>query len=205
VVRLATPEDADGLIASLIRAFDDDPVFGWVLRDDAKRAQGRDAWFRTCLDAMSMPFGHVYVSDGCEGAAMWVPPGQWSSNPLSNLPILPDLARATGLGRLHRLAALARETDRVHPAEDHFYLLHLGVDPAHQGQRLGSALLRPVLQHCDETGLGAYLECSDEVNLRFYERQGFEVTCTIKPGFGGPTLWPMWRAPAGSGEPAEGA
>lgn len=51
-----------------------------------------------------------------------------------------------------------------------------------------------MLDRCDRDGLPAYLESSNERNVPFYLRQGFEVTGEIElPG--GPKVWPMWRTP----------
>jgi len=70
----------------------------------------------------------------------------------------------------------------------------LGTDPVEQGKGIGSALMRPVLERCDEEGIGAYLESSKHSNLAFYGRHGFDVTREIELT-DGPTIWPMWRAP----------
>ena len=81
----------------------------------------------------------------------------------------------------------------MHPkAEPHWYLAFLGIEPSEQGKGLGSALLRPVLERCDSEGTPAYLETSNERNLPFYQRHGFEVVqqCGIPDG---PHFWGMWR------------
>ena len=82
---------------------------------------------------------------------------------------------------------------RYHPKEPHWYLPLLGVDPARQGQGLGSALLKHALAHCDAEGLPAYLESSNIKNVPLYERHGFEVLGVIQPG-DFPPLYPMLRA-----------
>ena len=67
--------------------------------------------------------------------------------------------------------------------------------PEHQGKGLGTALLRPGLEHADALRLPAYLESSNERNVPLYERHGFAVIAEhVLPD--GPTLWLMWR-PAG--------
>lgn len=85
--------------------------------------------------------------------------------------------------------------ERRHPATPpHWYLVWLGTDPSDQGKGLGSAVLRPVLEHCDTEGVAAYVESSKERNIAFYARHGFRVIRELRLPRG-PTVWPMWREP----------
>ena len=70
----------------------------------------------------------------------------------------------------------------------------LGTEPERQGNGIGSALMQPVLDDCDEHGIGAYLESSKERNIAFYGRHGFKVTEEILLPKG-PPVWGMWRDP----------
>jgi GNAT superfamily N-acetyltransferase len=90
-----------------------------------------------------------------------------------------------------------------HPKERHYYLGTVGTDPEWQGRGVGSALLQPVLDHCDEEGLPAYLESSKQQNLPFYHRHGFDITGQIHSPDGAVTLWMMWREPRGPRDPGE--
>jgi len=83
----------------------------------------------------------------------------------------------------------------MHPHEPHWYLATLGTAVELQGQGVGSALMQPVLEHCDAEGLPAYLESSKERNVPFYRRHGFEVVKEVPLPGGGPKLWTMWREP----------
>jgi GNAT superfamily N-acetyltransferase len=86
----------------------------------------------------------------------------------------------------------------AHPREPHYYLASLGVAPEAQGNGVGSRLLGPMLERCDREGVPAYLESSRDRNVPFYERHGFRVTDELRLPLGGPTLWLMWREPAGA-------
>jgi ribosomal protein S18 acetylase RimI-like enzyme len=98
--------------------------------------------------------------------------------------------------KLFRALGVLATAERVHPREPHYYLAVLGTEPAAQGKGVGSALLQPILERCDEEGTGAYLESSKESNIAFYARHGFEVMSELKLGRGrGPSIWPMWRNP----------
>ena len=136
-----------------------------------------------------------YTTGGVVGAAIWERPGQWKVGMLEQLRLLPAMARINGrlLPRILRaLAAL----ESNHPAEPHYYLPFLGVDPDWQGRGLGAALLRPVLDRCDDERMPAYLEASSPRNRALYERLGFEVTEEFQVGKGSPPVWRMWRAPS---------
>ncbi|MGH3553712.1 MAG: GNAT family N-acetyltransferase, partial [Mycobacterium sp.] len=55
--------------------------------------------------------------------------------------------------------------------------------------------MRSRLDRCDAEHCPAYLESSKPENVPYYERFGFTVTGEVVLPYGGPTLWPMWRAP----------
>lgn len=75
----------------------------------------------------------------------------------------------------------------------------IAVAPERQGEGLGSALVRSVLDRCDQEGVPAYLEASNERSRALYERLGFGHTGKPLDLPEGPRMWPMWREPrAGS-------
>ena len=79
-----------------------------------------------------------------------------------------------------------------HPSEPHWYLPLIGVDPAHQGDGHGNALMVYALAQCDRDHKPAYLESSNPRNIPFYQRHGFEPLGAIQVG-SSPTLIPMLR------------
>ncbi len=138
----------------------------------------------------------VWTTDSRAGAALWAPPRRWRSSVREDLALTRSVARFRLAARLPFTAAGMLGIERRHPPEpDHWYLAVLGIDPSAQGQGLGSAVLRPVLERCDADGIGAYLESSKERNIDFYARHGFRVTGELALPRG-PAMWPMWRDPA---------
>jgi RimJ/RimL family protein N-acetyltransferase len=84
-----------------------------------------------------------------------------------------------------------------HPADRHWYLGTLGVEPELWGQGIGTELLSTWLQMVDDDRTPAYLETDAAGNLRFYERAGFEVVEEIWAL--GVRIWTMRRPAVGAG------
>jgi ribosomal protein S18 acetylase RimI-like enzyme len=143
-----------------------------------------------------MPHQQVWTIEDLAGVTVWAPPGHWQVPPRELLGRAPSIARAFGRG-LPRVLRATTMVEKQHPGDLHYYLSYIGVAPARQGNGLGTALLRPVLDRCDSKGAPAYLEATNKRNLPLYRRQGFEVRGELDlPN--GPRLWTMWREP-GSG------
>jgi ribosomal protein S18 acetylase RimI-like enzyme len=193
-VRRATAADVDAMAAQLAATFFDDPVIRHIFRNEARRDRGLRHYFATQMRADYLPFGGCYTAEGSAGAAIWAPAGKplltGVAAALTMLPVLPYVAThlATTLRLLHVM-------ESMHPHEPHWYLASLGTAVERQGQGVGSALMAPVLAHCDAEGLPAYLESSKERNVPFYRRHGFEVTHEVPLPGGGPAIWTMWRDP----------
>lgn len=203
-VRKARADDATSLVDVLARAFDDDPVINWFVRQDAGRADGMRRFFEVAVHTLTLPHDEVYTAAGGAGAALWAPPGAWQLGPEEVEALLPDFTSAFGPDHVERTLAGMEMMDAHHPTEPHFYLLLLGVDPTLHSRGIGSALLRTVLRRCDAQRLPAYLEATAPRNVALYERHGFVVTDVLHlPD--GPPFWPMWRTPrTPSADVAEG-
>jgi predicted N-acetyltransferase YhbS len=77
----------------------------------------------------------------------------------------------------------------------HWYLAAIGSDPMVRGKGFGQVLMESRLDRVDAEHAPAYLESTKHENIAYYQRFGFEVTGEIVLPEGGPTMWPMWRAP----------
>ena len=193
--------------AVLGRAFADDPLFTYILPE---RTAGREAklrWFMERGARYGHSYGQVHTTAGnVEGNAVWLPPGDVKLT-------MPRMARTGivlaplkfGLGAFSRFLSAVNEMERLHEEqvpERHWYLMILGVDPARQGQGVGSALLAPGLSRADADGLPCYLETMKERNVPFYQRHGFQVLHEGNLPKGGPYYWTMKR-PAGAAATSE--
>jgi GNAT superfamily N-acetyltransferase len=189
VVRPATPDDRPALAAMLARAFWDDPPMVWAAPDERSRLRRGRLFFGARLRTL-LPHELSWTAPDGAGAALWAPPDAWRAPPRELL----SAARAIPARRLPWVLRGMTRVEHLHPKERHLYLAVLGVEPARQGEGLGSRLLAPGLEMCDREAVPAYLETAKERNVTFYERHGFRVTreFTLPRG---PKVWLMWREP----------
>src|SRR5581483_5225524 len=158
--RIARPAGIDELAqlcATLADAFAEDPILQWLIRS----GRGRDGRLRRLfaleLTNYVFPAGLVRTTDGCHGAVLELPPGRWkwpNTMPLSDAL---GWVRVFGLG-LPKAATTQSFFERDHLKEPHYYVRYVGVASRFQGQGIGTELLRPTLERCDQEDLPAYLE-----------------------------------------------
>jgi ribosomal protein S18 acetylase RimI-like enzyme len=178
----------------LARAFIDDPVAEWACRPDSLR-QSMLEHFHATRTRQLLAHEDVWISAEGTSAALWAPPKRWRLTARQDAELSRGLLHPRLFARLPLIVAGLLGIERKHPLKPpHWYLAVLGTDPSAQGQGLGSAVLRPVLEQCDSDGVAAYLESSKERNIDFYSRHGFRVTGELRLPRG-PRVWPMWREP----------
>lgn len=192
----ATRQDLDAVCDITARAFDDDPVVSWILRDDHRREEAFRLFFQTVARTTYFPHGEVYINAARTGATMWLPSDK-KDDPgfLAQLRVLPTIVRICGWKKVARLMKLQTLLDGKHPTEPHYYLFSIGCLPEVQGQGIGSGLMEPMMRRFDEEQIPAFLENSRAANLPFYQRHGFEVREQLNLLGDGPPMWLMWRAP----------
>jgi GNAT superfamily N-acetyltransferase len=151
-------------------AFFEDPIFGWLMPGDTKRAARLRRYFAIELRHLALARGRVWTTSDLAGAALSLPPGAWRA------PLRVTLLEGGAFGaHLSRAARLSAAIEQRHVRERHYYVRDVGVLPTMQGKGLGSTLLAPTLSRCDSEGLPAYLEASSERNAALYTRLGFEL------------------------------
>lgn len=203
-VRAAAPEDLPAIREMLVRAFDDDPQFSWLMPSERSRPARLRRFFGTLLRLEGFGLADIEVvgnDGGVAGAAVWFPPGGWPPPAIRQLRALPGYIRAFGK-RVTAASVLVNVAARSHPRSGYWYLACIGVEPATQGSGLGSALLRSRLAVCDSQGALAFLESSKPSNVPLYEHFGFVAAAPLSLPPGAPEITPMTRPPragAGSG------
>jgi GNAT superfamily N-acetyltransferase len=193
----AQKSDVPALSRTLGRAFYEDPIMRWMLPDDAQRAKGLPRMFSVMTRRHFLAGGGVEVAtNGVDigASTLWDPPGQWKQSRREELLMMPAFILAFR-SRVQAAQELVEVMKAEHPEEPHWYLAVIGSDPTVRGTGFGQALMRSRLDRCDAEHAPAYLESTKKETVPYYMRFGFEVTGEIKLPNGGPSMWPMWRAP----------
>ena len=193
-IRLATSADTPRLVKMLARTFYDDPFAMWVCPPDNIRMRHLESFYAPFIKMM-LHHETMWTTQHCEGVAIWAPPGKWRHSLKEMLPLSRSLLFPQLLLRAPLVATGLALSERAHPeTPEHYYLAMLGTDPESQGRGLGSAMLKPMLDQCDDDGIPAYLESSKHANVAFYARHGFRVVREFDV-LRGPRIYLMWREP----------
>ena len=177
-VRRATRDEIPDLAAVLTRAFARDPFYLFLAGDAPERSSRMREGWRGILTFASAHLSDTWTTEDRAGVALWLPPSYSGPSFIDSLRIMPSIARLAGWRRLRVVADAVGTLERRrhhHVQRPHFYLSALGVEPQRQGEGVGSALLQPVLDRCDQRRIPAYLETATARNVLLYERLGFDV------------------------------
>ena len=188
-VRTMTQDDENRAIDTVVLSFVGDPMTRWVW-PEAQQYLAAMPRFVRAFGGAAFAQGGGFCSDEYAGAALWLRPGVHPDEKrlveLIESTAAPDAREAGG--------AIFEQMAKYHPEEVHWYLPLIGVDPAHQGNGHGDALMQYALEHIDREKVPAYLEASSPRNIPFYRRHGFEQLGTIQVG-SSPAIVPMLRRP----------
>ncbi len=186
-VAVTGPSQAEQAMAVIVLAFSADPAARWSYPDADRYLTHFPAIVRA-LGGGAFAHGTACHIGGFAGAALWLPPGVHPDEAA----LVAALKGSVPGERQAGVFAVFEQMGRYHPAEPHWYLPLIGVDPIHQRKGYGSALLNHVLLQCDRDRTPAYLESSNPANISLYERYGFRVLATIQVG-SSPPICPMLR------------
>jgi ribosomal protein S18 acetylase RimI-like enzyme len=193
-IAAAVNSDLEKAVACLAAAFAQDPITSFLLRPGSDYPGRLTRFFSLLMRArlaLEMPVLVARSASGIHGAAMGysVAPPAW--------PV--DMAEEWAFfeksvpGLADRMAAYDEIAESSKPAEPHYYLGVIGVDPDRHGLGIGNELLRSFceLSAADPLSDGVYLETAKSSNVLFYERAGFRETGRGR--LGSDTLWCMFR------------
>jgi GNAT superfamily N-acetyltransferase len=170
-------------------AFCSDPPCRWVWPDPQQYLEAFPRFARA-FGGAAIDHGSAHYYEGFSGAALWLPPGV-GPDEASLARVIEDTVADELKGATF---SMFEQMGACHPREPHWHLPLIGVDPAHQGKGIGSAILRHVLSACDGQKVSAYLEATSPRNIPLYKRHGFEALDSIQVA-DSPAVVPMLRKP----------
>ena len=182
----------DAVVASLVSAFDADPVWRAAFPDPLSRPRALRYLWGTIVD-QALPRGTVWAESDCTSIAVWFPPGaaELSAEDAARVPAL--LQETVG-DRTPVLMEMFARFDAARPiAEPHYYLDLFGTHTDHRGRGIGMRLLARSLAAIDETGLPCYLESTNPANNARYAGVGFQELSTFTVLEDDLPVTRMWR------------
>jgi GNAT superfamily N-acetyltransferase len=191
--RVATRTDRDAVLATIVAAFSDDPLWSWMFPDPRERAAQHATVFGLYVDS-ALPHGWVWVTDDrVSAASVWTPPGEQELNDEAEARLEPFVRDALGSHAPAVLETISRFAAAIPDGPPFYYLSFLGTRPDSRGRGLGTALLSENLARIDLEGAPAYLESSNPANDSLYERLGFTPSSEFSTPEGEHTVTTMWR------------
>lgn len=176
--RLLSTFDLERAVHVQSQAFQNDPLWQYMIPEDEQRKRMLPKFFRVFLNA-SIRCRQAYgVGDPVEGVALWCAPHQKRFE-LSGAFIVGVLKLAFE-GFLSPFLRALKVFSRIEMMQGayapgpHYYLNTIAVLPDSQGKGLASKLIRPFLEKADEESVGAYVETMAGRNVGLYEHFGFQ-------------------------------
>jgi GNAT superfamily N-acetyltransferase len=193
-VRVAGQADIPAVTETISLAFHDDPTWSWAFPDEARRQEQYAVWWRFLIDgAMRFPRPSVFVTEGMEAAAIWLPPGEAEVSAEAEAR-MPSLLRELVGDHTDDFLELINRFEAAQPSDpSHYYLSLLGVHDDHRGKGIGMALLADNLARFDAEGVPTYLESSNAANNPRYERLGYGKIGEFTPPGDSVVVTAYWR------------
>jgi GNAT superfamily N-acetyltransferase len=190
-IRPLRRDELVGASRTLTAAFDDDPLFRFLLPGDARRAAWLQAFHRSVLGECATLDGAYTLDEGpSAGAIGLILPGLW---PVPFHRILRSVVLPFALPTwafVHKGLHIEHRIRSLHPKTPHLYVYVLGVSPTRKRQGLGARLMEHAIGIARAKRCPVHLETANPVNLPFYRRFGLEVEHEIV-SHGGPPIWVM--------------
>jgi ribosomal protein S18 acetylase RimI-like enzyme len=132
VAAITTPE-VDQAVAVMCLAFSSDPAARWTYPDPHAYISNFPKVVQTFC-GKAFEHGSAHQVSAFRGAALWLPPGVHPDQEALRAIMEGSLAAS----RFEEVSGVFERMGGYHPAEPHWYLPMIGVDPAHQGRGYGS-------------------------------------------------------------------
>lgn len=183
-------------------AFKDDPTWSPVVESNADDPDAARRYWEFFVRS-SQRFPWMGQSDDGAAVSVWLPPGADELTPEEEDRFPEFAAELFGASRRDELLRIIERFDAARPEGEYFYLSLLATHPTRRGEGLGMRLLESNLRRLDELEAPSYLESSNPVNDKRYQRLGFRPHGTIVlPS--GVKLMTLWRDPQPPATPYKG-
>jgi ribosomal protein S18 acetylase RimI-like enzyme len=177
-MRLLSTLDLDRAVHVQSSAFQNDPLWQYLIPSPKKRANMLPMFFRVFLKASIRNRQAYGFSDPVKGVAIWHSPHQKRIDFIG-------LFRAGVLGLLFhgflspflralKVLSLIENLQEKYASESHYYLNTLAIIPEAQGKGHASKLVMPFLKKADEESVGIYVETMKLSNVGLYAHYGFQ-------------------------------
>ena len=176
----AENSDLDRLSALAIHAFKNYPMWRYFFPNEEKRIKKGILAFKSVI-AYGLKYGYCYYLPEYMGMILY-----FTSDhaPMSIWGLIRTGALRT-LGAGFQFLSESSKIDNViierhHRVmkNGHVYLQMLAVEAQHQNKRIGSRLLKPFLNMCDNVQMPVFLETHNPKNVPKYEHFGFKLMDT---------------------------
>jgi GNAT superfamily N-acetyltransferase len=168
-VRVATVQDRDRVIETVVAAFEDDPALRFFFPDRDEYLSEAPAFVGHLFDHR-VGLGTVWVVDGGSAVAMWNPPNAGYA----------EITAGLSTEALERLDRFDAAVHAALPAQPYWYLGLLATHPDHAGKQWGRLAMAEGLSRAEADGLAAVLETATETNVRIYTDRGWRVLETLR-------------------------
>lgn len=173
---------SNGSLRYYLDLFDNNPSVNYVV----KPGPGRGHRIRKLMEYsydMCDAFGEVWISDEGHGCTLILMPDKKRTSLRALFWDLKLAISAIGLRRVNKVMSREARIKAFHPTSPYSYLWFIGVDPDHQAKRIGSSLLKEVIDEFNRRQRPIYLETSVDANLSWYKKFGFEIFHTLDFGY----------------------
>lgn len=194
-VVVTSVEDRDSSIKTLTLAFSADPFVRFFYPNPVSYF-AHFPNFAEALGGKAFTRGSAFHCGEYLGTALWLPPGTFPDEK----DVFEHFGRTLDAPNTKTAFAALNQMGKYQPDKPHWYLAFIGVDVSHQGQGIGSKLLKPMIDKFDREECLAYLESTTAANIPLYERFGFKLVGRIEVD-DCPPLFPMVRCPQVTGRP----
>lgn len=160
----------------LAESFIDDPYFEFIFGENENKFPALISLFELFIPDI-IERGEIIIASEEQGACLWYPESVEIFNQQFEqifINILSSIKHLTGEDASKRCEHLITKVGESEPDKNHCEVIFIGLKPEARGKGIGKHLIKPVINYADAKQVGCYLVSSNQRNISFYERNGFE-------------------------------